>query len=81
MTKWYTDLLAWFAILLVGFVLGFSGFYLGIQNVMTSCKNYGAYMMKEEILLCVVKPLIQENQGELNYLRPEGKKPLQVKEI
>ena len=79
--KWYEDLVAWFAILLVGIGLGLMGFYLGEKNVITSCKNYGAYRMKEEVLLCVVKPLIQENQGELSYLRPEGKKPLQVKEI
>lgn len=79
--KWYEDLIAWLAILLAIIALGLLGFYLGMQNVITSCKNYGAYMMKKEVLLCVVKPLIQENQGELNYLRPEGKKPLQVKEI
>lgn len=67
--KWYEDLLAWMAILLTGAGIACLGFYLGEKNVVTHCNTYGAYKISnEEAMLCVVKPLLRNNSGEMNYI-------------
>ena len=80
--RWYEDLLVWLLIFLVCVCMVPLGFIIGERNVIDHCKNYGAYKINDgEAMLCVVKPLLKNNSGEMNYLRPEGKKPIQVKEI
>lgn len=74
--KWYEDLFAWMAIFFVGVCIAFLGFYLGEKNVVTHCNTYGAYKIsKEEAMLCVVKPLLKNNSGEMNYI-PEAKEKI-----
>jgi hypothetical protein len=67
--KWYEDLFAWMAILLVMVAIAFFGFVLGEKNVITHCNTYGAYKIsEEEAMLCVVKPLLKNNSGEMSYI-------------
>lgn len=80
--KWYQDLLAWFILLLMLAISFIVGFFISRGYLVEHCKTYGAFKISdEEAMLCVVKPLLKNNSGEMNYLRPEGKKPIQVKEI
>jgi hypothetical protein len=54
----------------------------GKATIVDHCNTYGAYKLSnEEAILCVVKPLLKNNEGELNYLRPKDSKPIKVKEI
>lgn len=62
--------------LLISFMLGD---YIGKQELIEHCKEYSIYSInKNEKLFCVVKPIIQNNQGELNYLRPNGKEAIHI---
>ena len=77
--RWYEDLFAWAAIFLVGAAASLGMYFVGKYEVVESCKHYGAYVISDkESILCVVKPMIKENQGELQYLRPNGKKAIHV---
>jgi hypothetical protein len=72
--KWWQDVFIWLGISIF-FVLGVALSYQeGTKSLVEHCKTYGAYKVSdEEAMLCVVKPLLKDNQGELNYLRPNGK--------
>lgn len=74
--KWYEDLAAWMAIFVVAALIGFGGYVFGKDTVVAHCNTYGAYKIsEEEAMLCVVKPLLKNNSGEMNYL-PEAKEKI-----
>lgn len=73
--RWYEDLLVWILILVCVCMVPL-GFIIGERNVIDHCKNYGAYKINDgEAMLCVVKPLLKNNSGEMNYI-PEAKEKI-----
>jgi hypothetical protein len=80
--KWVDDLIVW-AGLLFFYLISVGGSYVyGKATIVDHCNTYGAYKLSdEEVILCVLKPLLKNNEGELNYLRPKDSKPIKVKEI
>lgn len=66
------------SILAGALVLG-ATFWLGKYYVVNHCEEYGAYRVNEgKGMLCVVKPLVPYGQGDLDYLRPNGKKVVKL---
>lgn len=80
--RWYEDLMAWLAIVVVCMVLSALAYVQGVATVVNSCDTYRAYKVDDErVVYCMVMPIThQRGVGELNYLRPEGKKPTTLKD-
>lgn len=79
--KWYEDLLVWLAILLVLVATNVFSFALGKDSLIKHCATYAAYKISDTTaMLCVVKPLIQENAGNLQYL-PEAKEKIKKEQM
>lgn len=52
----------------------------GKEDIIEHCKTYSAFKIsEEEAMLCVVKPLLKQGEGDLNYMRPEGKQIIKPK--
>ena len=74
--KWYQDLLVWFVLLLIFVVSFVAGFLISRDYLVEHCKTYGAFKISDgEAMLCVVKPLLKNNSGEMNYI-PEAKEKI-----
>ena len=80
--KWYEDLMAWFVILVVFTAACGLSYTIGVKVVVDSCDIYRAYKVDDgRVVYCTVMPIThQRGVGELNYLRPEGKKPTTLKD-
>ena len=69
-----------FFALFIAFLLGLNiGETNGKKEVVESCETQGVFItLDHNRLLCVVKPNIEINKGNLNYLRPTSSKVRKV---
>ena len=59
---------------IIGIVLVSVAYSWGQDKIIDSCLNYGSYRNKDYVIMCVVRPVVDKNQGDLIYMRPNGKK-------
>lgn len=77
--KWWQDVFIWLSIFIFFVFCIILSYQEGKTTLVEHCKTYGAFKIsEEEAMLCVVKPLLKDNQGEMNYLRPNSSKAIKV---
>lgn len=55
------------------------GYLVGREEVLSDIERYGKYTIDaNKELVGVIRPLVEPNKGELQYLRPNGKKVIHV---
>lgn len=53
------------------------GFIAGNKDIINKCKTFSSFQVSErEAMLCVIKPLFEYGEGDLNYMRPNNSKAI-----
>lgn len=72
--KYALDFVVASVVIILALLSFLGGYYSGKEVLIEHCKTYSAFKISdEEAMLCVVKPLLKQGEGNLNYMRPEGK--------